>query len=299
MKFLSKALKNLFIFVLFITSVQGQNNVTLRRTFIDSLRNAVSISGNFIVDKAHKKPNAPANDGDMHVAGRNKQVGLPIVAEIMNAADYSSAVDLIHSVEGTSTALNMTGVWRFWFEHPSKEQFQEGNLKKFTTTNPAHSFEIHPILKIDDIDLNESLTLIDGFTPYPAETSFPYYSKTKCVITIDDDYININTKKNQYNYTHFVIKISGKKDEVNDGIFVHADVYNTRNKKVAENIRMVFPKNTEAEKKLKTMGEGDKMHLLGIPRINLDEVSNLIKADPDKKEIKINLPFEMIIVGVY
>ena len=50
-------------------------------------------------------------------------------------------------------------------------------------------------------------------------------------------------------------------------MFVNANVYTTRNKKVADNIRMVFPKDTEAEVELRSLGVDDTMTLLGIPRI--------------------------------
>ncbi len=39
------------------------------------------------------KPNPPSKDGDLHVAGRTEEVGLPIVAEIMNAK-FQKAVGL-------------------------------------------------------------------------------------------------------------------------------------------------------------------------------------------------------------
>jgi hypothetical protein len=67
MKFTFKIHNYSFIIFLLVTSVQAQNNVTLRRTFVDSLRNTVSITGEFIVDKAHKNPNKPVKDGDLHV----------------------------------------------------------------------------------------------------------------------------------------------------------------------------------------------------------------------------------------
>ena len=49
--------------------------------------------------------NSPAADGDMHVAGRApKEVGLPMVAEMMNAAGTleKKAFDLIHANEITA-----------------------------------------------------------------------------------------------------------------------------------------------------------------------------------------------------
>ena len=91
----------------------SQNDITIRRSFIDSISNTVSISGTFIIDQAHKKANKPDKDSDLHIAGRNKQVGLPTVAEIMNAAKYPDAVSLIHSEEGKNTGVQLTGVLAF------------------------------------------------------------------------------------------------------------------------------------------------------------------------------------------
>jgi hypothetical protein len=48
------------------------------------------------VDKAHKQLNPASKDGDLHVAGRAPETGLPAVAELMNAKTDPGAVDLIH-----------------------------------------------------------------------------------------------------------------------------------------------------------------------------------------------------------
>jgi hypothetical protein len=64
----------------------AQITITLKNSFIEQYKDKVTISASFTVDKAHKKPNAPSKDGDMHVAGRADEIGLPTVAEIMNAA---------------------------------------------------------------------------------------------------------------------------------------------------------------------------------------------------------------------
>jgi hypothetical protein len=40
---------------------------------------------NYEVYFAHKSPNPGSKDGDLHFAGFDKKIGLPIVAEIMNA----------------------------------------------------------------------------------------------------------------------------------------------------------------------------------------------------------------------
>lgn len=91
-----KSLLTALYIILFTFTIFTQNDVTLRRSFVDCLSNTVSISGTFIIDYAHKIPYNPDKDGDLHIAGRNIQVGLPSVAENMNAVKYPDAVSLIH-----------------------------------------------------------------------------------------------------------------------------------------------------------------------------------------------------------
>src|SRR5215813_7807414 len=87
--------------LIFCVSVFAQIQITLRKSFIDSIKNKVTITTDYFVDIAPSKPHSAADDGDMHVAGRSDVIGLPIVAEIMNAKSTPRSVSLVHSVEGT------------------------------------------------------------------------------------------------------------------------------------------------------------------------------------------------------
>src|SRR5713101_5072420 len=91
--------------------------ITLKNDFIEQYKDRATISASFIVDKAHAHPNPPKNDGDLHAAGRADEVGLPIVAEIMNAASQKAAVNAIHKAEGSENPISLIGVWRLWCEH--------------------------------------------------------------------------------------------------------------------------------------------------------------------------------------
>ena len=108
--------------VLGTASAAWAGSVTLKRAFVEKYKNRATIDASFIVDHAHPHPNPPQKDGDMHVAGRaQKDVGLPMVAEVMNAAaqGQNSAVKDIHADEGVNKTITVSGVWLFWFEHPS------------------------------------------------------------------------------------------------------------------------------------------------------------------------------------
>src|SRR5262245_34530634 len=93
-------------------SVAMAGSVPRKKAFIEKYKNRATIDASFVVDHAHPHPNPPQKDGDMHVAGRaQKEVGLPMVAEVMNAAQKGQgpAVDDIHADESRKTVGPVTG----------------------------------------------------------------------------------------------------------------------------------------------------------------------------------------------
>jgi|SRR5262245_22886978 len=128
--------------VFFLPSVveQGRIKITLKKSFIKKYKGLVTIDEDLVVDKAHKKLKPPGKDGDMHVAGRPpEEIGLPILAEIMNAAGAPSNVKAVQATEGMGTTIPLIGVWRIWCEHAGGDQQTQGApLETFGTTNPDH-----------------------------------------------------------------------------------------------------------------------------------------------------------------
>src|SRR5215831_8856187 len=71
-------------FALFLTCsyrATAEEILELNRTFIEQHKNKLTINVMYFVDAAHKKPNPPAKDGDLHAAGRATEIGLATVAE--------------------------------------------------------------------------------------------------------------------------------------------------------------------------------------------------------------------------
>jgi len=285
----------------------GQTGVTLKNSFIEKYKNRATIDINFIVDLAHKQPNKVGRggqDGDMHITGRSTQVGLPMVAEIVNAKEETAAVGYVHSIEGNGKPTTLGGVWRIWCEHPAKTyQVQGAAVEKPKNTNPDHVFEIHPVTKVGTFDVLGSLKVINGYTAYTAERAVSMFEKKQCQIipNAKKKTTTINTKKVGFNYVRFVMELSEQEqDPVADGRFVTANILDSKGEPIAEDIRMVFVKGTAAEEKVKTLGEGDTLEVLAIPRINLDEVSNRVKeAKSNPQVLKASLPYEMVVIGVY
>ena len=302
MKVLKKLLR--VVPVLVGVSVCAQNNtVVLKRAFVEKYKDRATIDATFVVDHAHKKPNLPSHDGDMHVAGRaQNEVGLPMVAEVINAAQrgQSAAVTEIHAVEGNNSAVPVTGAWRFWFEHPAKEQIQFDKVPVPGNTNPDHSFEIHPITKFDKNSLGGSFQNVPGFNPYDAEKAFNYYEKLKVTVSATPSAVTISAAKARYNYTRFKMTLAGTPKELADGGYaVLANVDGTDDEAIASNVRMIFVPGTPPLQQLvrEKLGDGDEMDVIGIPRINLNAISSLIAAS-GSTPITRKLPYEMIIVAV-
>ncbi len=302
MKFRNKV--GLLGWLLLALPLAAQNNtVVLKRAFVEQYKDRATIDVSFFVDHAHKTPNPPANDGDMHLAGRaQKEVGLPMVAEVMGAAQpgEAAAVKEIHAVEGNNSQIPITGAWRFWFEHPAQQQIQFADVPVPGNTNPDHSFEIHPITKFDKNDVTGSFQPVAGFQPYDADTAFGGYEKLKVTISATDSAVSISASKAAYNYAEFVMTLVGSPKQLADGGYaVLANVNGKADESIAINIRMIFVPGTPPLQQLvsQKLGDGATMHVIGVPRINLNAISAFVTASGGQTLTR-KLPYEMIIVAV-
>lgn len=289
--------------------VFSQATITLRKSFIDSFKNKISISSDYMVFYSH--PHANDEDGDIHFSGYDKKIGLPAVAEIMNGDDEHEALDTILAYEGKGKpkhTIQITGVWRLWAEHiRNGDKYSQGmGYKSVTSTGPDHVFEIHPVLTVKDLDLVGSLREIEleGFQEIEPQKAFKHYISRECTLTSNVKKINIQTGGAKFNYSQFWIRLlTTEKFKVDDGLFVYCDVYDSKSnaenaampKRLAHFIRMAFPKGSEAFEAVKDLNENDILHVVGIPRISLVDISSRVKQ---KKDLTKPLPVEMIVVGL-
>jgi len=279
-----------------------QLEFTLKNTFIEKYKDRVTIDASYTVDKAHKAPNSAVKDGDLHIAGRAPEIGLATVAEIMNAAEDSAAVAEVHSVEGTGQAIPITGAWRIWPEHGGQDaQVQGKPLSAFTTTNPEHIFEIHPITKVATIPTSASIQWIEGYTAKDAETAFTAFENHRCKLVYDAQHHTtmIQTPMIGDNYVEFLIVLNESPRQLNDGYMVMSQVLTLNGDLLIHKRRMVLIGGTKEADAIKSKAAGDTVHVLGIPRIDLSLVSYRTGHRSDRPDaLTWNLPYEMIIVGV-
>ena len=283
---------------------------TLNKDFIEKYRNLVTIEADMTVDVAGKV-HAAKDDGDMHFSGRAKEVGLPFVAEIMNAKGQPGAVKAVRAAEGNAP-IKVKGAWRLWCEHAGKVIQKQGSPldTPFADANPAHVFEIHPVTAVEKRTIENSVGEITGFKYKDPNTSFTHYENVGCKITDNGDTVTIRTGMAGFNMPEFIMEsvdTGDKKDKENDaggmkvadGRFLFAAVRDLDGELLVRKVRCAFIKDTEAEVAVRKMKAGQRLHVVGIPRISLTLIHWRIEHKTDPEEpLTWNLPYEIIVVAV-
>ena len=296
-----------FLALFLIAPLASTQTLVLQRSFIEKYKNRATIDATFIVDHAHPRPNPPVKDGDLHASGRSQEIGLPMVSEVMNAADsmQTNVVNAIHANEGNGVATPISGAWRIWFEHPSTApQIQFNTVPPAANTNPDHCFEIHPITQYAGNAILPSLHEISGYTPKDSEKAFGNYEKLSATLDIGDETVTITSKKIGFNYVSFIAQLAGKPESldnndagISDGQVVLANVMNDAGDEVfVDNVRLIFIAGTQPFEELANAGEGATLEFLALPRVDLNAISAFIEAGGSGTVIR-KLPYEMIVVG--
>jgi hypothetical protein len=280
------------------SSAAGEIQLTLKNSFIEKYKNRASIEAQCVIDHSKGKPNTASADGDMHSAVRcPDEIALPLVAEIMNAKDHLDAIALTKEVEGNGSKVTIKGAWRIWNEHGGDQVFKQGaRVAKAETTNPDHVFEIHPISELGQLDLRASFKPIPGYSPKKAEDAFNRYENTRSQIIPGKGVTKVVSPGLGYNYVEFQMELNEKPFPVSDGSFAYAKVRDWDGELVLRKKRMVFVKDSPPELAVRHKGAGDCLRVLGIPRLDLALVSWRTR---NKNSLSWNLPYEIIVVGVY
>jgi hypothetical protein len=287
--------------------------VRLKKTFIEKHKNRVTATTRLTIDAA-KKVNSAKADGDMHIAGRpDGDIGLMTVAEIQNARDVPDAVAFVRQKAGTDSPVRMSGVWRIWFEHAGNDpQVQGKALKKSKSTNPDHVFELHPVTRIDDIDLLPTLRPIPGYDK-PANTSqrIQQVETMKGTLRVAKNTVTIRGPGSKPNYIQFWMKLlpgpngfqraDGTWTQPADGKFVFAKIYDLEEEPelLVHKRRIAFVKDSEPFRKLENLQPNHCLNVLGITRLNLELVSWRAKNAKKQPDVLTwSLPYEIVAVGV-
>lgn len=300
----SLVLAVLFVPVSPLHAQEPKFEVRLKRAWVQAFADRTSIDARMDVRHSHTQANTVSqggNDGDLHFSGVSPDVGLPFVAEVVNAGlqPQQPRVAQIRAAAQSSTPLVISGAWRLWFEHPARRQTQGGS-DPFTpdNTNPNHSFEVHPISRVDQADVTGSFIPIPGYHAYAATTAFPYFDACSVTVKASHSGISIRSKQLRYNYVAFEIELAQPPKRVADGWIALATVLADGDEVAAQGTRrMIFVQGTAAAQTIQHATSGDRFRVLGIPRINLSAVLALVNTR-GTAQFRAQLPYEMIIVGV-
>ncbi len=276
--------------------------IEINRSFLERYKYRVGIRTSFTVDKAMPAPFPPALDGDLHFAGRAPQVGLPVVAEIINAADEKAAVDVVHAAEGTGRPLKVSGVWRIWPEHAGKAEEEQGKpLPPFDTDNPDHVFEIHPVTKVDGVGLLGSFRPVKGFKPGAARRTFGIFEKAACTIRVKPNSVSVVAETGIYNDVEFLMTLADAPQQVvSDGRFVTGSAKDLDGNLLVKRLRVVFVRGTGPERAVRVLKGGDSLHVYGMPRLDFAEISRRVRESPTNPALlAASLPYEIVALGVY
>ena len=291
----------------------ADSTVSLNKDFVEKFQDRATVSTTFEVHKFHDAPNkigTGSEDGDIHIAGIDDVVKLPMVAEIINGKREDDTLQFLLGLK-QKTKVPLVGVWRLWFEHPAKdeEQVQGKRVPDPKDTNPKHVFEFHPITQFGSFDCRDSfMTIADEsneFRGYTAEKAFADYEDRPGTITKTKKGIMITSTKAQFNYVEFKMKLTGNPRPVSDGHIVLANVFNANTSDeddplTARPRRMIFVAGSPPDDKIAKMKKGGSLHVLGIPRVNLNEVLAIANAMSGHDEYAFGgLPYEIIIVAVF
>jgi hypothetical protein len=275
--------------------------VDIDRSFLERVKDRVTIDAGFIVDNAMKKPNADLLDGDLHIAGRVPEIGFRIVAELENAAEATRAMAVFQRAESTHATLPLRGVWRLWPEHTLIPEDQRDTVPQLTTPNVDHIFEFHPIVRVAGVSALDTFHPVDGYRPGNARRSFGIYEAAECNLTLRPTTVRLRTSNFLYNDVHFILELgSGPRVAVPGGRFVRGAALDTDGNRLVDDLRFVLVENSAPERAVRALRPGGRLHVWGLPRVSFSELSRRIAAaGSNPAGLKGKLPYEIIVLGVY
>jgi hypothetical protein len=286
-----------------ITSKVGPDHVITRldRGFIEANRDRITLTTDVTVDAA-ARINPKLFDGDIHIAVRTPAVQLRMVAEIMNAKTAPAAVELARRAEKSRAPLRMTGVLRFWPEHAIGLPHRQGEeVERLTNANPDHVFELHPVIRIGDLDLLPTMTTVEGYRAGHASRTFEMYQQSDLAIRVLSNRVYLNTPAGIWNDVHFQLELTSAVPLIReDGRYLTGRARDLDGKLLLDSIRVVLVKDSPPEQALGNRPVGTRLHVWGLPRVSFDGLARLIEqAGLDTGWRTTRLPYEILIIGIY
>lgn len=266
-------------------------------------RTLVTVTGEF--DHVKQTVNPLKDDCDLHAPIRADEISVAIVGEFMNACSRGLRP---HDVEQTTENGRQTikGVLRVWFEHPGDADevlTEERPVPDYTSSNPPHAVEIHPILSVGEQDFSATIGPIekDG-EEYAAKGLTQLRTLLRRKVTVQEfdgsdgePYIGIESGCCLPNYFRLKAAVEAKPQPAAGGGHV-AEIRILRgNSVIAKSIRLFSIDGTEADNRFAKLTKGKRFSFWGITRLDLSRILKLAKDDPGSPSA---IPVEFVLLAV-
>ena len=289
------------------------SNIVLKLAWAQQFRNQLSIDATVTILALNSGTEA---DGDRHGGSRNNAVGLPMVAEILNGALPPEKAGIDALTPGGHPDKQVYGAWRLWVEHPPSGGTQ---CQTFSGTppaicahesgplgadaNPLHSFEIHPVFAVDDVDIAHASMVLtsQNQSVKTADDALAEYSGTNKILHVvrSASALTLNSITVQDNYVRAHVRVTKTRTTTTrqstgtvDGGYVLAD-WVVGDKQVG--IRLFYYRDSEPGQQLEAAAVGQELDFIVMPRLNLDTVLSGTDAHGN---VSMPLPYEFIAMAV-
>jgi hypothetical protein len=291
------------------------STLVLKTAWAKKFRNRLSIEAKVTVLKLSSKE----DDADIHGGSKQNQIGLPMVAEILNGAEPSQKTARQELQPAGNADKTIYGAWRLWFEHPphgggtqcqnfgtQAPDICQDQALTGSDSNPDHSFEIHPVFSVNGASVGRSsMILKDNLQVKDSAKAFKDYTgKTrKLNIVRSNTALTLNSKSIGDNYVRMRIRIlqantpTKRNDGSTDGGWVRADVIADQDseKVLAPNVRVFYLLDSKPGDVLRNAEEDDEVKILGMPRLDLDAI---LQASETQHTLTMQLPIEFVAVAL-
>ena len=291
-----------------LCAVPGQAaELRLRESLLAEQRDRATITIQAVVDHLGRAAHGVAEDCDLHVPLRSRDIWVPLLGELKNACSMPPGVSTVHwrdalFEETHGRAVDIVGVFRIWQEHPprSGRQMEREFVDWYGNSNPDHQVELHPILQIGDLDFRPHVRAIRlGDEEFEAKTVSRLPGLLRREIEIQrvtgggESLIRIEGRQVGLNHWRLRGRLAADPEDLADGTRAAADIL--RDGQVvpgAAGIPLVSIAGTDADALLRTLRAGDAVDFLALVRLSLGTV--LDQARPTARPI--DLPIEFVLL---
>jgi hypothetical protein len=209
---------------------------------------------------------------------------------------------MIRRAEKSRQPLRVRGVIRYWPEHAIGLPHRQGEaLERLPNANPDHVFELHPVVRLEDLDLMATLRTVRGYRPGHAATVLAQWEETTIQVMVRPDSVLIETPAGLRNDVHFLLELADAAPlEVEDGRFLRGRARDLEGKLLLDSVRVVLIEDSPPERAIRALPARTWLHVWALPRVSLAGLLGLVEAaGPDSTARAGKLPYELLILGIY